>query len=94
MVMTRDMHIDYGKFMNALMSLVYETLFQKRLLRVFPEMKSMLQSSPERRVEDWFPLENSTMIGVYGFNHQLYVLPVFLTVEDVRTGTNQTKVGG
>ena len=54
MVMMEDMHMDYYKFMNALMAPVYEALFQKRLPRVLPEMKSLLQSSTERRVGDWF----------------------------------------
>ena len=39
----------------------------------------MLQSSPERKVRDWFLLENSIVITVYGFSCQPYVLPEFLT---------------
>ena len=54
MVMMKDMYRDYCKFMNSLMAPVYEFLFQKWLPRVLPEMKIMLQSSPERRVGDWF----------------------------------------
>ena len=78
MVITKDMHRDYCKFMNALMDLVYEVLFQERLSSILPEIKSMLQSSPERRVEDWFLSEDNTLIRVYGFTHQPYVLPAFL----------------
>ena len=76
--MIRDMHSDYGKFMNVFMTLVYEMLFQNRLSRVLPKMQSMLQSSPESRVRDWFLSENSTVIRLYGFTHQPYVLPTFL----------------
>ena len=79
MVMTRDIHNDYHKFMNVLMAPVYETLFQRRLRRVLQEMKIMVQSSLERRVGDWFLSKNSIVIRVYGYTHQLYVLPVFLT---------------
>ena len=67
MVMTEDMHRDYCKFMNAIMATVYEVLFQKRLPRVLPEIKSMLQLSLERRVGDWFLSEDTIVIRVYGF---------------------------
>ena len=50
MVIIEDMHKNYCKFMNVLMDLVYEVVFQKRLLGVLPEMNSLLQLSPERIV--------------------------------------------
>ena len=53
-VITEDMHKDYCKFMNVLMDLVYKVVFQKRLPGVLPEMNSLLQPSPERRVGNWF----------------------------------------
>ena len=80
MVITKDMHRDCCKFMNALMDPVYEVLFQKRLPRVSPNIESMLQSSLERIIGYWFLSENKTMISVYGFTCQPYVLPVFLTL--------------
>ena len=43
-------------------------------------MKEILQFSPERRVRDLFLSEHGTMIRVYGFIHQTYILPVFLTL--------------
>ena len=52
MVLTKDMHRDYCKFMNALMDSIDEVLFQERLLRVLPKRKSMMQPSPDIRVED------------------------------------------
>ena len=80
MVMIKDMHIDYCKFMNSLMAPVYEVLFQERLSRFLPEMKGMLQSSPKITVRDWFLSEDNTVIRVYGFTRQPYVLPTFLTL--------------
>ena len=67
MVIIEDMHRDYCKFMNFLMDLVYEVLFQKRLPRVLPEMNSLLRLSPEIRVGNWFLLEDNMMIRVYRF---------------------------
>ena len=69
MVIMEDMHRDFYKFMNSLMALVYEVLFQTRLPRVLPEMKRMLQLSPERRVWDWFLSIDTIVIRVYGFTH-------------------------
>ena len=40
----------------------------------------MLQFSPERRIGDWFLFEQGTMIRLYGFVHQPYILPRFLTL--------------
>ena len=78
-VLMKDMHKDYCKFMNSLMDPVYEVLFKERLPRVLPDMKSMLKSSPKRRVKDWFLSEDNIVIRVYGFTRQPYVLPAFLT---------------
>ena len=80
MVITEDMHKYYCKFMNILMAPVYEVLFQNRLPKVLPKMKSMLQLSPERRIGDWFLSEDHTVIRVYRFTNQPYVLPEFLTL--------------
>ena len=42
-------------------------------------MKEMLQFSLEKRIGDWFLMEEGTVIRVYGFVHPPYVLPSFLT---------------
>ena len=59
---------------------VYNAFFQKRLPRVLPQMKEMLQFSPEKRTGDWFLLEQGTVIILYGFLYHPYILPAFLTV--------------
>ena len=66
--------------MNFHMAPVYNVFFQERLLRVLPKMKEVLQFSLERRIGDWFLSEHGTMIRVYGFIHQPYILPTFLTL--------------
>ena len=43
-------------------------------------MKELLQLSPERRVGDSFLAKHNTVIRVYGFTDQPYVLPTFFTV--------------
>ena len=80
MAIIEEMCKDYCKCMNILMVLMYEILFQQRLPRVLPEMKFFSHLSHERRVGYWFLCEYSTVIRVYGFTHQPYVLPTFLTL--------------
>ena len=43
-------------------------------------MKEILQFSPKIRIGYWFLSKHGTMISVYGFVHQPYILPAFLTV--------------
>ena len=54
MVSTKEMNGDYTKFMNFLMSEVCVAIFQKKLPKVLPEMKTILQLSTEKRIGDWF----------------------------------------
>ena len=42
-------------------------------------MKESLHFSAYRNIGDWFLLEEHTIIRVYGFSHELYILPTFLT---------------
>ena len=79
MVLTEEMKRDYTKFMNFLMFEVYSAIFQKKFSRVLPEMKNILQFSPEKRIGDWFLFEQGTLIRLYGFVHQPYLFPAFST---------------
>ena len=79
MVLTKETNKDYTKFMNFLMSEVYNAIFQKKLPRVLPEMKNILQLSTEKRIRDWFLFQQGTVIRFYGFVHQSYLLHAFLT---------------
>ena len=73
------MAIDYCKFMNQLMAEIYNLFFQERLPRVFPKMRKMLQLSHRNMIGDWFLIEFGTIIRLYGFVHQPYILSDFLT---------------
>ena len=42
-------------------------------------MEEMLEFSPDIRVGDWFLLKEHTIIKVYGFVHEPYILLTFLT---------------
>ena len=61
------------------MAEVYKVFFQNRLPRVFPIMKKSFQFTPDKRIGDWFLLEEHTIIRVYGFSHEPYILLAFLT---------------
>ena len=52
MVLTEEIRKDYTKFKNFLMVVVYNVMFLKGILRVFPEIKMSLHSSTENRVGD------------------------------------------
>ena len=79
MVLTEEMSKDYTKFMNFFMSEIYNAIFQKRLPRVLPERRTILQFSTDSRISDWFLFENGTVIRLYGFTHPPYMFPSFLT---------------
>ena len=42
-------------------------------------MEEMFHFSPDRRVKDWIFLKEHMIIKVYGFSHEPYILPAFLT---------------
>ena len=42
-------------------------------------MEEALQFAPNRKTGEWFLLEEHTIIRVYGFSHEPYILPTFLT---------------
>ena len=52
MVLTEEMNRDYNKFMNFLISEGYSAFFQKKLLRVLPQMKENLHFSAKKRIGD------------------------------------------
>ena len=79
LAITADMATDYCKFMNQLMTEIYELFFQERIPRVFHEMRQMLQLSNSKKIGDWFLTEFGTTIRLYGFVHPPYILPAFLT---------------
>ena len=79
LVLTDEMTQNYCKFMNGLMEKIYSIFFQERLPRVVLEMKEILQLSPSKMIGDWFLSESEIVIILYGFVHQPYILPSFLT---------------
>ena len=56
MILTEEMVKHYTKFMNFLMSKVYNAIFQKKLPRALPEMKNILRISTKKMIGDWFLL--------------------------------------
>ena len=81
LVITNDMNKNYCEFLNSLMAEIYGIFFQERLPKVLPEMKEMLQLSP-KMIGDWFLTKFETIIRLYGFVHQPYILPAFLTIKN------------
>ena len=54
-------------------------MFQEIFPKLFPEMEEVLQISRDITIGDWFLLKEHTIIRVYGFVHEPYILPAFLT---------------
>ena len=79
MVLTDEINRIFFKYMNFLMYEVCKVFFQCNLLRVFPVIKEFVQFSPEKKIRYWFLLEEGIVIRVYGFTHEPYILPAFLT---------------
>ena len=88
LVITDDMTKNYCEFMNSLMAEIYDIFFKERLPRMFPEMKEILQLSPSKMIGYWFLTEFEKIIRLYGFVHQPYVLPSFLTIRLFLLGTD------
>ena len=42
-------------------------------------MEEILQFSLDRRIGDWFLLKEHTIIRLYGFVHETYIMPTLLT---------------
>lgn len=49
------------------MSRVHLMIFQTTLLRIYQELKDLLQLSPNVRNGDWYIFEGHTFINIYGF---------------------------
>ena len=61
------------------MSKVNKVFLKQIFPRVLPLMKESLQFSSNKIILEWFMMEEGIVIRVYGFVHQPYVLPAFLT---------------
>ena len=66
------------EFANSIMSELYKMLFDEVLPRVLEEMKSLMQSSPEDGVRDWFLYKDFTVLRIYYFTREPYRLLDFL----------------
>ena len=66
-------------YMHFIMSEVYKVMFQEKFPRVLLEMEEFLQFILGRRIGYWFILKEHTIIRFYGFIHEPYIFPAFLT---------------
>ena len=79
MLLTDEISSNFFKYMNLLMVEFYNFFFQNKLPKEIQLMKEDLQFAPDRKMGDWFLLEEHTIIMVYGFTHEPYILAAFLT---------------
>jgi len=71
--------MDAFTFINKVKSCIFELIHEEKLPRVIEELRSLLQLTKSKAMGDWFFYEEETIIRVYGFLHQPYILPAFLT---------------
>ena len=78
MIIIDENKTNFSKYMNFLMSKVYQTFLKQSMPRVIPLMKEILQFSLEKRIGDCFLMEEGILIRTHGFVHPPYVLPTLL----------------
>ena len=74
----RDENQGMFKFVNQIMHKVSVLLFGAQFPRVLEESKNYLQLIPQSRLGDWFLIEDYTMIRVYDFEEDPFLLTGFL----------------
>ena len=79
MLLTTEVNNSIFNYMKLIMEDIYRVILQTKIPRFFPEMEDMWQFYPNGKVGDWFLLNEHTIIRVYDFFHQPYMLPAFLT---------------
>lgn len=67
------------KFINKVMSKVFELLFETLLPIILEELRNHLQLSSQRKLGYRFLFEEQTVIIVYVFKEEPYMFPTFLT---------------
>ena len=92
MVLTDEINSNLFKYMNFLMAQVYKVFFLDRLTSVLPIMQESLKFTPDTNIGDWFPLEEHTIIRVYGFSEKPYLLLAFLTPRIFFLGVGEIEI--
>ena len=71
--------INMFEFVNTIMAEIYKLLFDDVLPRVLENMRLMLHYSLEDKIGDWFLYKEFTVLRIYGFTGEPYMLLAFLT---------------
>lgn len=64
-------------YIYGLMKIIYFFIHGDSHPRIMPDYKSLLQIIPKSSVGDWFIFEGHTLIIIYGFEGEPYLLPTF-----------------
>ena len=67
------------QLLNQIRSRLFVLLFGTQFPMISKELKNKLQLSPQKKLGDWFLFEDHTIIRVYGFEDEPFLLPSFLT---------------
>ena len=71
-------NISFFEFTNKIMTKFYYLFSKVELPRVLEEMRNKLKLSQEP-IGDWFLFKDHTIIRVYGFTGEPYILHAFMT---------------
>ena len=66
-------------FINKVMARAYCLVFDSIPPNIFLDLRKLLQLNPNTRDEDLYMFENHTMLRIYGFEEDPYMLPTFLS---------------
>jgi len=69
----------FRMYVNTFAKLVHCLIYGSILPRIPPSIRNVLQLSPDMRMGDWFLHQFYTVIKVYDFEGEPYMLPEFLT---------------
>ncbi len=67
------------EYYNYFLSMLYSLIHEEPLPRILPIMRELLQLSPNTILGDWFFFEKNTLMRIYGYMRDPYMLPAFLT---------------
>jgi len=71
-------NLGFTHYNDTFMKLVFSIFYGVPLSSIFLKYKILLQL-PRSLTCDWYLYQHYTIIRVYGFEHEAYMLPVFLT---------------
>jgi hypothetical protein len=79
LIRKKPLNVGFPEYIDQFMSKSYHIIHNEIPPIIFIESKKLLQLNSDKRVGDWYIVENYTEIRVYGYDLQPFHLPILLT---------------